>query len=139
MATSPASVNLMALPTRLIRTWVKRRPSPCPGGSSRASSSLNASFLSPASGSSVLRTVLNAVVGEFEHELTGLDLGQIEHVIDESEKVPTVGLKALEDAQHFLGWLTISAVRHQFGIAQDGVEWRAQLVAHIGEERSEEH
>jgi signal transduction histidine kinase len=26
MATSPASVNLMALPTRLIRTWVKRRP-----------------------------------------------------------------------------------------------------------------
>ena len=57
MATSPASVNLMALPTRLIRTCVKRRPSPWPGGKSRASSSLNASFLSTASGSSVLRTV----------------------------------------------------------------------------------
>jgi hypothetical protein len=28
MATSPASVNLMALPTRLISTCVKRRPSP---------------------------------------------------------------------------------------------------------------
>src|SRR5271166_193159 len=57
MATSPASVNLMALPTRLIRTCVKRRPSPWPGGKLGASSSLNASFLSAASGSSVLRTV----------------------------------------------------------------------------------
>src|SRR5262249_52370633 len=44
-----------------------------------------------------------------------------------------VGLKALEDAEHFLGWLTVSAIRHQFGVTQDGVEWRAQLVAHIGE------
>jgi len=47
--------------------------------------------------------------------------------------VLAVGLKALEDAQHFLRWLTISAVRHQFGVAQDGVEGRAQLMAHIGE------
>ena len=66
--------------------------------------------------------------------MASLDLGQIEHVIDQSEQVPAVGLKALEDAQHLLGWLTVSAVRHQFGIAQDGVERRAQLMAHIGEE-----
>src|SRR5215472_3004427 len=38
-----------------------------------------------------------------------------------------------EDAKHFLGWLTVSAVRHQFRIAQDGVERSAQLVAHVGE------
>jgi hypothetical protein len=37
-------------------------------------------------------------------------------------------------AKHLLGWLTVSAVRHQFGIAQDGVERGAQLMAHIGEE-----
>src|SRR5205823_13964821 len=43
-------------------------------------------------------------------------------------------LKALEDAQHLLGWLAVCAVRHQFGIAQDGVERRAQLMAHVGEE-----
>src|SRR6516164_9071521 len=47
--------------------------------------------------------------------------------------MPAVGLKALEDAQHLLGWFTVSAVRHQFGVAQDGVERRAQLVTHIGE------
>src|SRR5262249_5637720 len=48
MATSPASVNLMALPTRLIRTCVNRRPSPRPGGSWGAISTLNPSFLSAA-------------------------------------------------------------------------------------------
>jgi hypothetical protein len=47
--------------------------------------------------------------------------------------VPAVGLKAFEYAKHFLGRLTISAVRHQFGIAQDGIKRRAQLMAHIGQ------
>src|SRR6516164_5346806 len=45
-----------------------------------------------------------------------------------------VGLKPFEYAKHLLGRLTVSAVRHQFDVAQDGVEWRPQLVAHIGEE-----
>src|SRR5262249_36121654 len=57
MAISPASVNLIALPTRLIRTCVKRRPSPRPEGNCGATSTLNPSFLSVAIGSSVLRTV----------------------------------------------------------------------------------
>src|SRR5215472_9799204 len=81
-----------------------------------------------------LGNVLNRVAGEFEDELTGLDLGQIEHVIDESKQVFAVGLKAFEYSKHLLGRLTISAIRHQFGVAEDGVERRAQLVAHIGEE-----
>jgi hypothetical protein len=41
-----------------------------------------------------LGNVLNAVIGKFENQLAGLDLGQIEDVIDESEQVLTVGLKA---------------------------------------------
>src|SRR5215470_4201196 len=79
MATSPVSVNLMALPTRLIRTWVKRRPSPWPGGKFGARSSLNASFLSDANGlnraADSLSNILNAVIGQFEHKLACLDLG----------------------------------------------------------------
>ena len=51
---------------------------------------------------------------------------------DESEQVLAVGLKPFEYAKHLLGWLTISAIRHQFGIAQDGIERSPQLVAHIG-------
>src|SRR6516164_1175818 len=78
--------------------------------------------------------VLNRVIGQFQDELTGLDLGQIEHVIDESEQVFAVGLKSFEYSKHLLGRLTISAVRHQFGVAEDGVERRAQLMAHIGKE-----
>src|SRR6516162_8844820 len=46
-----------------------------------------------------LGDVLNAVIGEFEHQLTGLDLGQIEHVIDESEQVRAIGLKPFEYAE----------------------------------------
>src|SRR5262249_12357319 len=42
--------------------------------------------------------------------------------------------RRFEYAKHLLGWLAVSAVRHQFGVAQDGVERRAQLMAHIGEE-----
>src|SRR5215469_12493862 len=34
-----------------------------------------------------LRDVLNAVIGKFEFELAGLNLGQIQHVIDEAEQM----------------------------------------------------
>src|SRR6516164_3769955 len=81
-----------------------------------------------------LGDVLNAVIGEFKFELTGLDLREIKHVIDESKQVLAVGLKAFEYAKHLLGRLAVSAVSHQFRIAQDGIERGAQLVAHIGEE-----
>src|SRR5262245_44290731 len=48
--------------------------------------------------------------------------------------MPAIGLKAFEYAQHTLRRLTISAVRHQFCVAEDGVEGGAQLMAHVGEE-----
>src|SRR5215472_2866248 len=46
----------------------------------------------------------------------------------------SVSLQAFEYAKHLLGWLTISTVCHQFGVAQNSVEWRSQFVTHIGEE-----
>src|SRR6516225_10461096 len=45
-----------------------------------------------------LGDVLNAVIGKFENQLTGLDLGQIQHVIDQSEQVLAVGFKSFEYA-----------------------------------------
>ena len=47
--------------------------------------------------------------------------------------MPAIGLKAFEYGKHFLGWLTVSAVRHQFRITQDGIERRAQFMTHVGE------
>ena len=55
ITTSPASVNLMALPTRLSRTCVSRRSSPWPCGRSGGSSILRAMFFSStADGSTAL-------------------------------------------------------------------------------------
>ena len=48
--------------------------------------------------------------------------------------MPAIGLKAFEYAKHLLGRLAVGPVRHQFGISQDGIERRAQFMAHIGEE-----
>src|SRR5262249_23592392 len=38
-----------------------------------------------------LGNVLDGVIGQFEHKLARLDLGQVEHVIDESEQMLAVG------------------------------------------------
>ena len=43
--------------------------------------------------------VLDRVVGERERELPGLDLGQVEHVVDQAEQMPAVALHALEQAR----------------------------------------
>ena len=64
-----------------------------------------------------LSNILDAVIGQLENQLAGLDLGEIEHVIDQAEQVLAVALKPLEHAQHFLGRLAVGAIRHQFGIA----------------------
>jgi hypothetical protein len=57
IATSPASVNLIALPTRLSSTWVSLRSSPCPGGISGGISTLKLRFFFAASGSTALYTL----------------------------------------------------------------------------------
>jgi hypothetical protein len=56
IATSPLSVNLIALPTRLRSTWESRRPSPRPVGKSGATSALKANRFSAASGSTAETT-----------------------------------------------------------------------------------
>ena len=43
-------------------------------------------------------------------------------------------LHALEHAAHLCRRLAIDVVEDQLGVAEDGIERRAQLVAHIGEE-----
>src|SRR6516162_2816552 len=57
MLTSPASVNLMALPTRLSSTCVRRCSSPRPTGSDLSTDVVSVSFLFCASDSVAARTV----------------------------------------------------------------------------------
>ncbi|MNS39493.1 hypothetical protein D3C72_717770 [compost metagenome] len=66
--------------------------------------------------------------------LAGFHLGQVEDVVDQREQVARV---AQHDAQVVLGLLRqLDALveHHQLGVADDRVERRAQLVAHVGEE-----
>ena len=53
---------------------------------------------------------------------------------DQAEQVLAVGVQAIEHLTHLLGRLAIDIVENELGVAQDGVERRAQLVAHVGEE-----
>src|SRR5262245_45437997 len=45
-----------------------------------------------------------------------------------------VALDPFQHRLHLLGWRAIDTVRDQLGVAEDGVERGAQLVAHAGEE-----
>ncbi len=48
--------------------------------------------------------------------------------------MPAVALHALQHRARLLGHLPVDAVEDQLGVAEDGVERRAQLVAHVGQE-----
>ena len=78
--------------------------------------------------------VLHRIIGERQLELARLDLGEVEHVIDQAEQMAAVALDALEHGQRLLRRLAVDAVEDQLGVADDGVERGAQLVAHVGEE-----
>ena len=62
----------------------------------------------------------------------GLDLRQVEDVVDQGEQVPARAEHAVERLDVLLQRLRI--LPQHLGDADDGVERRAQLVAHVGEE-----
>ncbi len=69
-----------------------------------------------------------------EFELAGFDLREVQHLVDEAKEVSPGGIHT---AQRFQGLFRAEARRigdHHLGQADDGVERRAQLVAHAGEE-----
>ena len=70
-------------------------------------------------------------VERLEGELAGLDLGEIQNVVDDRQQI----VRAVE---HGLGELALlrlqRCVEEQAGHADDGVHRRANLVAHVGEE-----
>src|SRR5262249_45429841 len=106
MRTSPASVNLMALPTRLSSTCVRRCSSPRPIGSDLSMEVVSMSFLFCASDSVAARTVsttlFNGVLSHVQGELAGFDLGDVQNGIDEAQQVLAVGADAGEGVERFL-------------------------------------
>ena len=70
-------------------------------------------------------------VGRVQLELAGLDLGEVEQVVDEAEQVVGRGLDRLEALPLVLGQ---RRVEDQLGHAEDGVHGGADLVADVGQE-----
>src|SRR5262249_9080968 len=69
-----------------------------------------------------------------ELKLSGLDLRQVEYLIDEAKQVSTSAVHALEWFLRPLGAKACRVGDHHLGEPDDGIEWRAQLVAHAGGE-----
>ena len=138
IATSPLSVNLMALPTRLSSTCARRRSSPWPTGRFGATSPRQGELLSGCERlhgcNDRVDDVLERVVRKIERQLTGLDFGEVEHVIDQAEEMLAVGVQAFEHLAHLVRRLAVDVVENELGVAENGVERGAQLVAHVGEE-----
>jgi hypothetical protein len=63
-----------------------------------------------------------------------LHLGECEHVVDQGEEVLLAGAHAAERLRLRIGHRAVDPHRHQLHVAADGVQRRAQLVAHGGEE-----
>ncbi len=71
---------------------------------------------------------------EVELHPARLDLGQIQDVVDEGEEVPAGGQYVLQVLLLLVVELAEHALEQHLGEADDGVERRAQLVGHVGEE-----
>ena len=69
-----------------------------------------------------------------EFELAGFDLREVQYLVDEAKEVGPGGIHTAERFQRLFRAKARRVGDHHLGQADDGVERRAQLVAHIGEE-----
>ena len=69
-----------------------------------------------------------------EIDLAGLDLGQVEHVVDQPEQMLAGAIDALERFDKVVEAIVLGVFLQHLGNADHGVQGGAQLVAHIGEE-----
>ena len=135
-STSPSSVNLMALPTRLVSIWRNRPGSPRRAGGHVGldqHSQLDALLvrLDGQQGHHVLQGEPEIEVDVLELHLLGLDLGEVQDVADDGEQ----GLGARLDGLGVVPLLLVElGVQQQVDHADDAVHGRADLVAHVGEE-----
>ena len=75
------------------------------------------------------------VLGQELH-LAGLDLREVEDVVDDRQQVLAGPVDLLQVGRRVLGDLLGGQLLEQLAVADDGVQGRAQLVAHVGQERA---
>ena len=68
--------------------------------------------------------------------LAGLDLGEVEDVVDDREQVLAGPVDLLQVGRRVLLDVLGGQLLEQLAVADDGIQGRAQLVAHVGQERA---
>jgi hypothetical protein len=71
---------------------------------------------------------------EIEFELAGFDLREVEYLVDEVQQVLSGGIHPAQGLQRVFRAEARRVRDHHLGQADDGVERRAQLMTHAGEE-----
>ncbi len=133
---SPRSVNLTALLTKLVRIWPRRSgsPSSVSGMAGRhMGQELQALLVRLLRGERGDRTddLVEPEIGGLEVELAGLDLREIEDVVDDGEQR---GAGVVDLADVVALFRVERGFEGEVGEADDGVHRRADLVAHVGQE-----
>ena len=133
---SPRSVNLTALLTQLVRIWPRRSGSPSRllrNAGRDVHQELESLFVRLLRGQrrDGADDFIELEVGGFDVELAGLDLGEVEDVVDDRQQ-RRAGIVDLADVVALLGrQLRLEGEMRE---ADDGVHRRADLVAHVREE-----
>src|SRR5262249_56107352 len=71
---------------------------------------------------------------EIECELAGFDFREVEYLVDEAQKVSAGGIHTAQRFQRLFRAEARRVAYHHLRQADDGIERRAQFVAHAGEE-----
>ena len=71
-----------------------------------------------------------------EFNFAGLYLGEVEDVIDQGQQVAARGVDVVQVGNEGIIAKLFGLLRQHFAVADDGVHWRAQFMAHIGEKRA---
>src|SRR5215475_7190434 len=136
--TSPASVNLMALPTRLSSTCVSRCSSPRPTGSDLSTEVVSVILLFWPSDSVAARTVSTTLSIAYSDMLRvnwpDSILAMSSTVLIRPSKCLPLERMRGKGVEGFRSLRLVEAFLDEFGVPQNGRERCPQLVAHVGNE-----
>src|SRR5262245_29970547 len=86
------------------------------------------------SGAHGLDHAFNGILGHVQGELTGFDLRNVEHGVDEAQQMLAVAADAGERVEGFRALGLVKALLHELGVAQDRRKRGPQFVAHVRHE-----
>src|SRR5690349_11541674 len=81
-----------------------------------------------------LDDIFERILAKVQSELAGLNLGDVEHGVNQAQEMLAIGPNAAEGFRGLWTLWLIETLLNQFGIAKDGSEWRSQLMTHVGYE-----